>query len=95
MMFKFLFGTAPSKEVVRQLLTLMTAAFGFVAALAWNEAIQTAVNKYLSFTAGGQVLSKFIYALIVTFLLILVTAQLGRIRDRLHLDEEDQGKKKS
>lgn len=94
-MFKFLFGTTPTKEVVRQVLTLMTAAFGLVAALAWNEAIQTLVNKYLSFTAGGAVISKFVYAIVVTFLLVLITAQLARLRERLHLeDEEEQAKKK-
>jgi hypothetical protein len=94
-MFKFFFGTAPTKEVVRQVLTLMTAAFGLVAALAWNEAIQTLVTKYLSFTAGGEVISKFTYALVITFLLVLITAQLARVRERLRLDEEEeQGKKK-
>jgi glycerol uptake facilitator-like aquaporin len=94
-MFKFLFGFAPTKEVVRQVLTLMTAAFGLVAALAWNEAIQTLVNRYFSFTAGGQVVSKFVYALAITFILVLITVQLAKLRERFHLDdEEEQGKKK-
>lgn len=34
-------------EIVRQMLTLATSAFGLVAALAWNTAIQTFINDSL------------------------------------------------
>lgn len=64
------------KEVFKQILTLSTAAFGLVAALAWNEAIQSLVNQY--FTAGSGIWSKFIYAVIVTILAVLVTISLSR-----------------
>lgn len=77
-MFRFLFGENPGKEVVKQVVTLSTSAFGLIAALAWNDAIQTLVNKYLS--SGGQLVSKFIYAVLVTLLLIVATVQLAKLK---------------
>lgn len=77
-MFKFLFGDNPGKEVVKQVVTLSSSAFGLIAALAWNDAIQTLVNKYLS--SGGQLVSKFVYAFLVTALLIVATVQLGKLK---------------
>ena len=69
------------KELIRQVITLSTAGFGFVAALAWNEAIQSLVNeyvaKYLSVESG--VLSRFIYAIVITCVAVLVTYQLSKV----------------
>lgn len=71
----------PTQEVLKQLLALATSAFGLVAALAWNEAIQALVNEYLSFGGSGLV-SKLIYAAIITVFVVLVTVNLTRIKDR-------------
>lgn len=64
------------KEVFKQVLALSTAAFGLVAALAWNEAIQAFVNQY--FSAGSGIWSKFFYAIVVTALAVFVTINLSR-----------------
>lgn len=68
-------------ELIRQMATLATSGFGFVAALAWNEAIQAFVKQYIDkyFPAGSGVLSRFIYAVIITIFAVLVTYQLSRI----------------
>ena len=92
-MFKFLFGDNPGKEVVKQVVTLSTSAFGLIAAFAWNEAIQALFNKYLS--AGGQRASKFIYAILVTLLLIVVTVQLAKVKHTFVPEEEVFIEKKS
>jgi uncharacterized membrane protein len=76
----------PTQEVLKQLLALATSAFGLVAALAWNEAIQALVNEYLSFGGSGLV-SKLIYAVIITIFVVLVTVNLTKIKDRF--DSED------
>ena len=34
------------QELVKQMVTLATAGFGLVAALAWNDAIQAFVTEY-------------------------------------------------
>ncbi|MBI4037693.1 hypothetical protein HY382_01445 [Candidatus Curtissbacteria bacterium] len=68
-------------ELIRQLVTLSTAGFGFVAALAWNEAIQTFVNEYIAkyVAVGPVIVSKFIYAVIITSFAVFVTYQLSKL----------------
>lgn len=60
---------------------LSTAGFGLVAALAWNEAIQSFVNQYVVkyISPGSGVLSRFIYAVIITIVAVLVTYQLSKL----------------
>lgn len=69
------------KEVLKQMITLSSAGFGVVAALAWNEAIQAFVNEYVVKYAsvGSGIMSKFIYAVIITAIAVLVTYQLTRM----------------
>ena len=51
---------------------LITSAFGLVAALAWNEAIKTAIAQYID-AGDGQVVGLMIYALIVTVIAVIAT----------------------
>ncbi len=39
-------------QVLETIAALMTAAFGFIAALAWNQAIKDTIDKYLSAGSG-------------------------------------------
>lgn len=68
-------------ELIRQLVTLSTAGLGFVSALAWNEAIQTFVNEYIAkyIAVGPVIVSKFIYAVIITSFAVFVTYQLSKL----------------
>ncbi|OGM92538.1 hypothetical protein A2755_00375 [Candidatus Wolfebacteria bacterium RIFCSPHIGHO2_01_FULL_48_22] len=53
------------------------AGFGLVAALAWNDAIQTLVNTI--FTAeSNTIIAKFIYALIITLVLVIISLRLEK-----------------
>lgn len=71
------------KELLEQMLTLSTAAFGLVAALAWNEAIKTFVDQYIQpYFPDTAVYYKFFYAVIVTVLAVIITYQLSNIRSR-------------
>lgn len=72
-------------ELARQMLALATAAFGLVAALAWNTFIQEFVNTYIKewFNVGGKLLSMGIYAIIVTVLAVIVTWQLSKVVKKL------------
>ena len=72
-------------ELAKQMLTLSTAAFGLVAALAWNAFIQELVSSYVKkyLSVGGALLSMGIYAIIVTALAVFVTYQLSRIIKKL------------
>lgn len=73
------------KELFGQLVTLATSGFGLVTALAWNETVQAFVKDYVEkyYPAGSGVLSKFLYAILITFLAVIITYQLSRIAARL------------
>ena len=73
------------KELLEQFVTLSTSAFGVVTALAWNEAIQGFVREYIEkyYPDQAGVISKLIYAVIITFLAVLVTYQLSRLTTTL------------
>lgn len=75
--------------IVKQMLQLATAGFGLVAALAWNELIQTLIAEYIKprVGVGSGIVSLAIYALIVTALAVLVTLQLSRLAERLGKEE--------
>lgn len=71
------------KELMQQLVVLSTSAFGLVAALAWNEAIQQAVKDYIEPSIPGSgLLSRVIYALLITALAVLITYQLSRLASK-------------
>ncbi|MBR6038116.1 MAG: hypothetical protein IKP53_05225 [Candidatus Methanomethylophilaceae archaeon] len=78
-----------SEEFKVQLLetfaALITAAFGLVAALAWNEAIKAAVASV--FNTGDELLGLVVYAVIVTILAVIMTLliarALGKAKDAL------------
>jgi hypothetical protein len=79
-----------SREVLEKTLQLATAAFGLVAALAWNEAIQTLFAQI--FGEAADITAKFVYALIVTAIVIFATIRLARLQERVIAREENQSK---
>lgn len=71
------------KELLGQLVTLSTSGFGLVAALAWNEAIQDFVQQFITpRIPGSGLISKLIYALLITILAVTITYQLSRLSAR-------------
>ena len=72
------------KELIQQLVTLSTSGFGLVTALAWNETIQAFVKEYIErfYPPGAGIISKFIYAIIITVFAVLITYQLSRLASR-------------
>lgn len=62
------------------MIALATAAFGVVAALAWNSFITALVQQVLG--EQGGLTGLFIYAIVVTILAIVVIAWLGRLAER-------------
>ena len=70
-----------SKEVVATMISLASAAFGVVAALAWNSAITRAFAE--AFGTAGEISALFAYAVVVTLVGVVVIVLLGRIAARL------------
>lgn len=77
-----------TSEVLDRIIQLMTAAFGLVAVLTWNAAIQDLFTAI--FGEAGDLLAKFFYAIVVTVIVVLVTIRLGRLSERLKKDEEKE-----
>jgi Na+/melibiose symporter-like transporter len=72
-------------EVAKQMVTLSTAGFGLVSALAWNNLIQEFVNTYVKrwLPVDGKFISLLVYAVVVTVLAVVVTLQLSKIVRRI------------
>lgn len=69
------------KELLKQLIVLSSSGFGVVAALAWNDAIQSFVQEYIDkyISTGSGIASRFIYAIFITVFAVLVTYQLTKL----------------
>ncbi|OGH39161.1 MAG: hypothetical protein A3B44_01945 [Candidatus Levybacteria bacterium RIFCSPLOWO2_01_FULL_38_21] len=78
-------------EVVKQMVTLSTSGFGLVAALAWNNFIQELVSNYIKkwLPQNSGIISLLIYAIVITFLAVVVTLQLSRLAQKLQKQSED------
>lgn len=64
-------------QIVETIAALMTAAFGFVAALAWNEAIKALVAEYVS--PGDELTGMLVYAIVVTIIAVIAIVWIGRV----------------
>ena len=76
-------------EIIEKMSALITAAFGLVAALAWNTAIQTWFVENLQNTGGP-----WIYAIIITIIAVIMTIWIGRIAGKLTKKEKLEEEKK-
>jgi uncharacterized membrane protein YidH (DUF202 family) len=62
--------------IVDKMSTLITAAFGLVAALAWNEAIK-AIFKEI-FGTAESIVPMLIYAIVITIAAVILTILVAR-----------------
>lgn len=73
-------------EVIEKIAALLTAAFGLVAALAWNGAIKAIFVQVFGEAEGlGPML---VYAIVVTIIAVIVTIQIGKASERAKKKEE-------
>lgn len=63
-------------EVMKTIATLITTAFGLIAALAWNEAIKAIIAQF--FQAGSGVTGLLIYAVLITIIAVIATLLIAR-----------------
>jgi len=72
------------KHFAKEILNLMTSAFGLVAALAWNEVIKEFVKDYIKpfFGESSGVISLLIYAVFITALIVFITYQLSKFTEK-------------
>jgi hypothetical protein len=70
------------------MISLASAAFGVVAALAWNAAITELFKVYLPTTSG--LVGLFIYAIAVTVIAVAVMVNLANAAERLSRSESGE-----
>jgi hypothetical protein len=63
-------------QVAGTISTLMTVAFGLIAALAWNEAIKAVIAQIMP--KGNDVVGLLIYAVIITIIAVVATIIIAR-----------------
>jgi ABC-type phosphate transport system permease subunit len=76
------------KEVIEKIAALITAAFGLIAALAWNEAIQEIFR--LVFGDQSGIWAMLFYAVVVTIIAVVVTIWIGRVAEK-HTGKKVEG----
>lgn len=69
-------------EIRERTLGYMLAAFGFVAGLAWNDAIQSFI-AYLFPLPENTLPAKFLYAIIISFVAVVISVYMARLFHRL------------
>lgn len=67
-------------EVIEKLASLMTAAFGLIAALAWNSAIQEIFKRY--FAPGSTLIALLVYAIAVTVVAVFTAVYIGKVAEK-------------
>ena len=82
------FLDTPKKATVEGL-TYVIAAFGLVAALAWNEAIKALINQFFN-KPENNIISLFVYALIVTLVTVAATTRIRKIKEKVDNENKDE-----
>lgn len=77
-------------QVIEQVAALMTAAFAFIAALAWNQAISEMVNQVIG--KGSGWIALMVYAVIVTIIAVLAAIYITRMAAKVKASEAVVGK---
>ena len=76
-------------EVIEKIAALVTAAFGLVAALAWNGAIQELFK--IIFGEQSTLVAMFVYAVVVSIIAVIAVILIGRAAAKAKGEEEAAG----
>jgi len=71
-------GAELKKEVREKTLGYILTAFGLVAGLAWNEAIKGLIDYFFP-AQGCGLWAKFVYAVIITLVVVVMSFYLARV----------------
>jgi hypothetical protein len=67
-------------EVIEKITVLLIGAFGFVAALAWNDTVKAIFTAV--YGTASTITGMIIYAVIVTIVAVIVTLKLGQLAEK-------------
>ncbi|MFA6973301.1 MAG: DUF5654 family protein [Parcubacteria group bacterium] len=80
-------GSKIKKEFQNKIIGYIVAAFGLVAGLAWNEAVKALIENFFPLSQNGM-LAKFIYAIAITLVLVIVTVYLTHLIAEKEVEEK-------
>lgn len=76
------------KEIRARTIGYMVAAFGLVAGLAWNEAIKALIDSLFPLSKDSLP-AKFIYAIIITIVVVIVSIYLVKFSEKSDGKKQD------
>lgn len=71
-------GAKLRAEVREKTATYIMGGLGVVVGLAWNEAIKGLIEYFLPFAGAGTLVAKFVYAVLLTVIIVVATTYLFR-----------------
>lgn len=79
-------------QLIETFASLITAAFGLVAALAWNDTIKAAIKAI--FGTEDDLVGMTVYAVLVTIIAVvmtlLISRSLSKAKKALHLAQDEE-----
>jgi hypothetical protein len=78
-------------EILDKFAQSITTALGLVAAVAWNTAIQGLFDRLIG-EAGAVLIGQFVYAALITLIVIFATIAVSRAAERAEKLEEERSK---
>ena len=64
-------------DVLERIITLVIAALGLIAALAWDEALKHIFEKL--FGGKGTLVEEILYAVVITIIAAFISVRLGKL----------------
>lgn len=78
------------REILEHTISYITAAFGLVAGLAWNTAVQALIQYAFPVQDQNALWAKFVYAIIITILVTIITIYFTRIVAEKEEESEEE-----
>ena len=76
-------------QLLETFASLITAAFGLVAALAWNDTIKAAIKAGTEDDLVGMLVYAVIVTIIAVIMTLLISRSLSKAKKALHLVKEE------
>jgi len=75
-----------TNEIIEKMVGFLTGAFGLVAGLAWNDAIKALIEYFFPLDKNSLT-AKFVYATVLTIVLVVVTIYLVKFFKKRKINE--------
>lgn len=66
------------REMRNKIVGYITAAFGLIAGLAWNDAIKSLIEYFFP-QGANSIWLKFVYAVVITLLVVIVSVYMMKV----------------